>query len=161
MPHSFGFRARTRDKFSKAYRTRGMAGLSRHLITFRRGDYVDIKVDSSQHKGMPYHFYHGRTGVVFNVTQNAVGVEITKTVGNRQLRKRIHARVEHVRRSRCNEDFLRRVKINDALKHEAKQKGEKVSVKRQCEVAKPGKMIKSKTTKQKVFAPLSFISNTF
>jgi len=161
MPHSFGFRARTRDKFAKAYRTRGMAGVSRHLTTFKRGDYVDIKVDSSQHKGMPHHLYHGRTGVVFNVTNNAVGIEVTKLVNTKQLRKRIHARIEHVRRSRCNEDFLRRVKTNDCIKHEAKQKGEKVSVKRQCAVAKPGKMIHSKKTVQETFAPLTFISNVF
>lgn len=25
-------------------------------------------------KGMPYKVYHGKTGVVYNVTQNAVGV---------------------------------------------------------------------------------------
>ena len=39
-------------------------------------------------KGMPYGFYHGRTGVVFNVNRNAIGVEVTKVVGIRQLRKR-------------------------------------------------------------------------
>ena len=78
MPHSFGTRARTRDKFSKAYRTKGRAGLSTYLTPFKRGDYVDIKVDSSQQKGMPYNIYHGKTGVVFNVTAHAVGVEVTK-----------------------------------------------------------------------------------
>lgn len=161
MPHSFGFRARTRSKFAKAYRTRGAAGLSRFLTTYKRGDYVDVKCDSSQQKGMPHHFYHGKTGIIFNVTKNAVGVEITKTVGNRQLRKRIHVRIEHVRRSRCNEDFLQRVKKNDAIKAAAKQEGKKVSVKRACPTAKPGKTIKSSSTVQEVFAPLSFISNTF
>lgn len=161
MPHSFGFRARTRDKFAKAFRTRGVAGLSRYLTPLKRGDYVDIKVDSSQHKGMPHNFYHGRTGRVFNVTKNAVGVECTKVVGIRQLRKRFHCRIEHVRRSRCNEDFLRRVRTNDALKHEAKQKGEKAVVKRPCPGPKPGKMIKAKSTVQEVFAPLTFISNHF
>jgi large subunit ribosomal protein L21e len=25
-------------------------------------------------KGMPYKVYHGKTGIVYNVTQNAVGV---------------------------------------------------------------------------------------
>ena len=48
---------------------------------------------------------------------------ITKVVGNRQLRKRLHVRVEHVRRSRCNEDFLKRVKETDKIKHDAKEKG--------------------------------------
>ena len=40
MPHSFGKRARTRDKFSKAFKTKGMPGLSRYLATYKRGDYV-------------------------------------------------------------------------------------------------------------------------
>merc|ERR1719145_120882 len=133
MPHSFGFRARTRDKFSKAYKTKGLASVSRLMTPFKRGDYVDIKVDASQQKGMPYNYYHGRTGVVFNVTKHAVGVECTKEVGNRQLRKRLHVRIEHVRRSRCNEDFLARVKKNDAIKAEANKKGEKVVCKREPE----------------------------
>lgn len=161
MPHSFGFRARTRDKFAKAYRTRGMPGLARYLTSFKRGDYVDIKVDSSQHKGMPHHFYHGRTGRIFNVTKSSVGVECTKTVNTRQLRKRFHCRIEHVRRSRCNEDFLQRVRSNDALKSEAKKAGKKIVVKRPCPGPKAGKMIKAKKTVQEVFAPLTFISNHF
>eukprot|EP00913_Durusdinium_trenchii_P009893 g9285.t1 len=93
-------------------------GLARYLVNFKRGDYVDIVVDPSVQKGMPYSFYHGRTGIVFNVNRNALGVEITKIVGNRQLRKRIHVRIEHVRKSRCNEAFKHRVKENDLKKQQ-------------------------------------------
>merc|ERR1711957_404308 len=96
--------------------------------------------------GMPYQFYHGRSGVIFNVTKKAVGVELTKVIGNRQLRKRVHVRVEHVRRSRCNEDFLKRVKETDALKHEAKVKGEKIVVKREPIGPRPPQMIRAKQT---------------
>merc|ERR1711879_753910 len=105
-------------------------GVSRYLTVFRRGDYVDIVVDPSIQKGMPYSFYHGRTGVVFNVNRNAIGVEITKIVGNHQLRKRIHVRHEHLRKSRCNEAFLKRVKENDVKKREAKARGETLKCKR-------------------------------
>merc|ERR1712194_224701 len=76
----------------------------------------DIVVDGSIHKGMPYSFYHGKTGIVFNVNRNALGVEMTKIVGNRQLKKRIHVRIEHIKKSRCNESFLKRVKENDQKK---------------------------------------------
>merc|ERR1712146_112242 len=110
---------------------------------FKRGDYVDIVVDASIQKGMPYGFYHGRTGVVYNVNRNAIGVEITKIVGNRQMRKRIHVRHEHLRKSRCNEAFLKRVKENDAKKREAKLQGESVSVKRLPEGPKPMKIVKA------------------
>ena len=161
MPHSFGLRARTRDKFAKAYKTKGRAGLSVYLTPYKRGDYVDVKVDASEQKGMPYQFYHGRSGVVFNVNKTAVGVELTKTVGNRQLRKRVNVRVEHVRRSRCNEDFLKRVKETDAKKHEAKVKGEKIVVKRQPKGPRPAEMIRAKDTVTETFAPLEFVANHF
>merc|ERR1739838_56889 len=97
---------------------------------FKRGDFVDIVVDPSVQKGMPYSFYHGRSRVVFNVNRNAIGVEMTKVIGNRQLRKRIHVRCEHVRKSRCNESFLKRVKENDQKKRDAKLEGKAVNCKR-------------------------------
>ncbi len=86
-------------------------------------DYVDVKANASVHKGMPHKFYHGRTGIVWNVTPRAIGVEINKQVRNRIVKKRIHVRVEHVQPSRCREDFLNRVRHNEQLKKEAKAKG--------------------------------------
>ena len=121
---SKGYRKGTRNKFSKAYRTKGMPGVSRYLTVFRRGDYVDVVVDPSIQKGMPFSFYHGRTGVVFNVNKSAIGVEITKILGNKQIIKKIHLKAEHLRKSRCNEDFLLRVKENDEKKRKAKAEGE-------------------------------------
>lgn len=44
-------------------------------------------------------------------------------VGNRQIKKRIHVRVEHVQPSRCREDFLKRRVENDAAKVAAKAAG--------------------------------------
>lgn len=44
-------------------------------------------------------------------------------MNGRIIPKRIHVRVEHVHPSRCKEEFLKRVKTNDAFKHEAKVKG--------------------------------------
>lgn len=118
MVHSFGKRARTRDKYSKPFRRHGVASVSRLIQVFKRGEYVDIVCDPSQQKGMPFSYYHGKTGVVFNVTQRAVGVEVKKQVGNRQILKRLHVRVEHVRKSRCNEEFLRRKKENDRIRRQ-------------------------------------------
>ena len=155
-----GFRGRTRNKFSKAYKTKGLPGISTYLTPFKRGDYVDIKVDSSVQKGMPYHFYHGRTGIIFNITKSAVGVEVTKTVGMRQLRKRLHVKIEHVRRSRCNEEFLRRVKENDQLKQDAKLVGKKIITKRMPQGPRDGKIIKATEDNVEVLAPLPFIENT-
>mmetsp|Transcript_3721 Transcript_3721/g.8135 ORF Transcript_3721/g.8135 Transcript_3721/m.8135 type:complete len:166 (+) Transcript_3721:77-574(+) len=157
----WGYRHGTRDKFSKKYRTKGMPGLAKYLPVFKKGDYVDIVVDPSIQKGMPYGFYHGRTGVIFNINKNAVGVEMNKVVGNHQLKKRIHVRVEHVRKSRCNQDFLERVKENDKKKAAAKESGEKISTKRVPEGPKPMKIVQAKEEDLVVLAPLPFIENYF
>merc|ERR1712050_613162 len=142
-------------------KTKGMPGASRYLTQFKRGDYVDIVVDSSIQKGMPYSFYHGRSGVVFNVNRNAIGVEMTKVVGNRQLRKRIHVRCEHVRKSRCNESFLKRVKENDQKKRDAKLEGKTAICKRQPEGSKEMKIVKATEEDVEVLAPLPFVENYF
>lgn len=79
---------------------------------------------------MPYKVYHGKTGVVYNVTKSSVGVIIYKKVWHRYIEKRINVRVEHVQASRSREDFLKRVKANAAAKKEARANGTTVQVKR-------------------------------
>merc|ERR1712232_773883 len=133
----------------------------RYLHAYRRGDLVDVKIDPSVQKGMPYSLYHGRTGRVFDVNKNGVGIEMAKVVGNRQLLKRMHVRGEHLRHSRCNEAFLKRVKENDAKKAEAKQKGKKISCKRVPEGPKPMKIVKAKQDDILVLAPVPFVENYF
>eukprot|EP01123_Difflugia_compressa_P005888 TRINITY_DN17_c0_g1_i1.p1 TRINITY_DN17_c0_g1~~TRINITY_DN17_c0_g1_i1.p1 ORF type:complete len:177 (-),score=24.65 TRINITY_DN17_c0_g1_i1:129-659(-) len=116
MPHSFGYRARTRSKFSRPFRQSGTIPLSVYLRTYKVGDYVDIVANGTVHKGMPHKYYHGRTGVVWNVTPRAVGVEVSKRVKTRILKKRIHVRIEHVKPSKCRDEFLARRKKNDELR---------------------------------------------
>lgn len=52
----------------------------------QRGDYVDIKCNPSIHKGMPFKYYHGRTGIVFNVTKTSLGVRVNKQASRGLLR---------------------------------------------------------------------------
>ena len=80
---------------------------------------------------MPYKFYHGRTGKVFNVNPRAIGVIMNKLVGNRIIAKRIHVRVEHLRPSQCRAAFVARIQTNDAKKTEASKAGKPISTKRQ------------------------------
>ena len=146
MPHSYGQRARTRQMFSRDFRQRGRLPLSTYLKLYRVGDLVDVKADPAIQKGMPNKVYHGRTGRVWNVAKNSVGVEINKRVGNRILKKRVTVRTEHIRHSRSREDFLRRVRANDKLKAEAKKKGEKYpSTKRQVELPAGSYTVNMKT----------------
>ncbi|XP_072024511.1 large ribosomal subunit protein eL21-like [Amphiura filiformis] len=122
-PH--GKRRGTRYMFSRDFRKTGVEPLSTFLHVFKRGDFVDIKGNGAFQKGMPYKVYHGRTGKVFNVTPHAVGVIVNKQVGNRMIAKRINVRVEHVRPSKCRDDFLKRVKENERKRKEWKEGGKK------------------------------------
>jgi len=117
--------------------------MSTYLLNYRVGDIVDIKANAAQQKGMPHKYYHGfvrfrlvslsvltdmhvchrRTGIVYNVTPHAVGVIVYKVVGNRYIEKRVNLRVEHVRHSKCRQEFLDRVKRNHEARVAAKEKG--------------------------------------
>ena len=146
MPHSYGYRARTRDMFARPFRKQGTHELGqKYFLNYKLGDIVDIKADGSVHKGMPHKFYHGRTGIVFNVTKHAVGVEVNKIVRGYMLKKRIHVRVEHVRPSKCRLDFLKRVKENEVKKREAKKNGQKIDLKRRPGQPRSGEFIEAKT----------------
>lgn len=138
MPHSYGIRARTRHMFKKNFRDHGPIHLSQYLMNVKVGDYVDIFANPSIHKGMPHKGYHGRTGIVFNVTKSAVGVRVNKFVNGRIIEKRIHVRVEHVRHSKCQKEILRRKKENEAAKEEARKTGVKVNLKREPKAPKEG-----------------------
>lgn len=104
--------------------------MSTYLTTYRVGDIVDIKANASEQKGLPHKFYHGKTGIVYNVTPRGVGVICYKVVNGRYMEKRVNLRVEHVKHSKCRQEFLDRVKSNAAKKREAKAKGEHVELKR-------------------------------
>jgi large subunit ribosomal protein L21e len=104
--------------------------MGQYLMQVKVGDYVDIFADPSIHKGMPHKGYHGRTGIIFNVTKSAVGVRVNKKVNGRIIEKRIHVRIEHVRKSKCQQEILRRKKENEAAKEQARTTGTTVNLKR-------------------------------
>mmetsp|Transcript_14590 Transcript_14590/g.24174 ORF Transcript_14590/g.24174 Transcript_14590/m.24174 type:complete len:161 (-) Transcript_14590:225-707(-) len=131
MPHSFGYRAQTRTLFKKAFKTNGRCKTTTMLRTFKRGDYVDIKVDSSIHKGMPFKHYHGRTGIIFNVNKRACGVLVNKEVNGRIIKKQLHISMPHLLPSTCQAQIIARKKENDAIKKAVKEgKAEKQNLKR-------------------------------
>merc|ERR1712088_1040673 len=102
MTNAKGYRRGTRDMFSSAYK-----------------------------KGMPHKAYHGKTGRVFNVSKQALGVVVNKRVRGKILPKRIYVRVEHVKHSQCRQEFLDRVQSNDEKKKAANAEGKRVVLKRQ------------------------------
>ena len=127
--------------FSRPFRQRGMIKLSTYLTTYKVGDYVDIKVNPAQVKGMPFKHYHGRTGVIYNITKRAVGVRVAKAVNGRIINKHLNVRVEHVVPSKCQNEIIKRKVMNEEAKKKAKETGEKVNLKRMPKQPKPGFII--------------------
>jgi large subunit ribosomal protein L21e len=158
MPHSYGYRARTRHLFSRDFRKHGMPGLSVYLKQYHIGDWVDIKANGAVHRGMPHRFYHGRTGVVYNVTPHAVGVIVNKRVRHRIIPKRINVRIEHIQPSKCRDDFLCRVKKNDVRRREAikTESKKKLYLKRQPTGPRKGHWIKAKKNQLKTVTPIPY-----
>jgi len=146
MTNSKGYRRGTRDMFSRPYKKHGVIPLSTYLKVYKIGDIVDIKGNGAVQKGMPYKAYHGKTGRVYNVTPHAVGVIVNKRVRGKILPKRINVRIEHVKHSKCREDFLRRVKENESLLKAAKEKGKWVSLKRQPKPPRQARVVKNPPT---------------
>ena len=105
---------------------------------------------------MPHKVYHGKTGVIYNVTKSAVGVIIYKKVGNRYIEKRVNVRVEHVSLSRSREKFLRRVKDNAAAKRKAKEEGTHLNLKRQPVMPREARTIDAKENKPQTITPIPY-----
>jgi len=156
MPHSFGYRARTRHMFKRGFKEHGLVKMSTYLVTYRVGDIVDIKANAAQQKGMPHKYYHGRTGVVYNVTPSAVGVIVHKVVGNRYMEKRVNLRVEHVKHSKSRQEFLERVKVNAVKSREAKEKGEKVSLKRIPTLPREARTVSAASSPPQTIVPVRY-----
>ncbi|AEO54979.1 hypothetical protein MYCTH_75107 [Thermothelomyces thermophilus ATCC 42464] len=156
MGHPAGLRAGTRYAFSRGFRQHGQIRLSTYLRQYRVGDIVDIKVNGAVQKGMAHKVYHGKTGVIYNVTKSAVGIIIYKKVKHRYIEKRINVRIEHIQPSRSREDFLRRVKENAELKKKAKAEGKPVQLKRQPAMPREARTISFKDNKPETVAPVAY-----
>lgn len=105
---------------------------------------------------MPHKVYHGKTGVVYNVTKSAVGVIIYKRVGNRYIEKRVNVRVEHVALSRSREEFITRVKENAGKKQKAKAEGTHVFLKRQPVAPRAARTVDAKENVPETITPIPY-----
>ncbi|XP_076468095.1 large ribosomal subunit protein eL21-like isoform X2 [Babylonia areolata] len=157
MTNPKGYRRGTRYMFSRQFRKKGVTHLSTYMKVYKRGDIVDIKGDGAIQKGMPFKFYHGKTGRIFNVTKHAVGVVVNKRVGNRIIPKKINVRVEHIKHSNCRLDFLNRVKLNEEKKRQAKEKACRCSAKeRSPKQPREGHFVSTKYNKPQWIQPIPY-----
>ncbi|KAI9851051.1 MAG: hypothetical protein M1838_004577 [Thelocarpon superellum] len=156
MGHAAGLRAGTRYAFSRPFKQKGMIKLSTYLRQYKVGDIVDVKANGAVQKGMPHKVYHGKTGVIYNVTRSAVGVIIYKKVGNRYIEKRVNLRIEHVSLSRSREEFVRRVKQNAEKKKKAKAEGAHIHLKRQPVMPREARTVSMKENKPETIVPVAY-----
>ncbi len=75
---------------------------------------------------------------------------------NKIIQKRINVRVEHVKHSNCRKDFLRRVKENEEKRRLAKEKGEKVNLKRQPVGPRKGHFVNTKGKEPELVEPIPY-----
>ena len=85
---------------------------------------------------------------------------VYKVVGNRYMEKRVNLRVEHVKHSKCRDDFLNRVKSNAAAKKEAKAKGETVLLKRLPAAPRESRTVSTQNNLPQTLAPVAYGQST-
>ncbi|MBE6528358.1 MAG: 50S ribosomal protein L21e [Thermoplasmata archaeon] len=95
MQASSGTRTKTRNKLKKSVRARGLSPITKAFQTFETGEKVNIIIDPSVHKGMPFSRFHGLTGVV--VGERGAAYEVSVKDGNKT--KMVVARPEHLVRN--------------------------------------------------------------
>lgn len=129
------------------------------MVLFRRGQcefWNQFIGQYTELTSMPHKVYHGKTGVVFNVTKSSLGIIIYKRVRTRYIEKRISVRIEHVRHSRSREDFVNRVKLNAAKRREAKANGTHVHLKRQAIGPRESHVVSMKENVPETVAPVPY-----
>lgn len=90
------------------------------------------------------------------VAPRAVGVICYKVVNGRYMEKRVNVRIEHVKHSKCRQEFLDRVKSNAAAKKEAKAKGEVVVLKRLPAQPREARTVSTKNNTPQTLAALPY-----
>lgn len=73
---SKGLRRRTRSKFKKRPRERGLSPITRAFQTYTTGEKANIIIDPSVHKGQPHSRFHGKTGTVVGTQGNAYLLDV-------------------------------------------------------------------------------------
>jgi large subunit ribosomal protein L21e len=95
MKATKGTRTKTRNLLRKKPRARGLSPITKAMQVFDEGDKVNIVIDPSVHKGMPFSRFHGLTGTV--IGRRGAAFEVRVKDGNKD--KIVIARPEHLVRN--------------------------------------------------------------
>jgi len=93
MAHHNGPRKKTRYKFKKELRQRGLPPVTSVIQQFEVGAKVHIVVNSSVQKGMPHRRFHGLTGTVIGKRGRAWMLSIK----DGEAEKTVIARPQHLK----------------------------------------------------------------
>ncbi|UAL07620.1 MAG: 50S ribosomal protein L21e [Candidatus Methanogranum gryphiswaldense] len=96
MQASRGTRTKTRQVLKKKPRASGLSPITKAFQTFDSGERVNIFIDPSVHKGMPFSRFHGLTGVI--IGPRGAAYEVSVKAGNKT--KTVVARPEHLVRTK-------------------------------------------------------------
>ncbi len=73
---SKGIMEKTRQKYRRGPRQRGLSPITRSFQKFELGDKVTILIDSSVQKGWPHNRFHGMTGTVVEKRGRAYVIDV-------------------------------------------------------------------------------------
>lgn len=93
---SKGLRKRTRQKFRKRARKRGLSPITHSFVEYQEGEKANIIIDPSIHKGQPHSRFHGQTGTVIGNQGRAYLLEVRMG----KMNKRVIVGPEHLRKVR-------------------------------------------------------------
>ena len=93
MAHHNGPCKKTRYKFKKDLRKRGLPPVSMVIQEFEVGQKVHVVVEPSVQKGMPHRRFHGRTGTIIGQRGRAWLLEIR----DGDATKQVIARSQHLK----------------------------------------------------------------
>lgn len=92
---SKGTRTKTRNVIKKKPRARGLSPITLEMQRFDVGQKVNIVIDPSVHKGMPFSRFHGKTGTV--LAERGRAYEVAVKEGNKM--KMVVARPQHLKKN--------------------------------------------------------------
>ncbi|TET91841.1 MAG: 50S ribosomal protein L21e [Methanomassiliicoccales archaeon] len=93
---SKGLRRRTRQKFRRRARERGLSPITRSFVEYEEGEKANIVIDPSIQKGQPHSRFHGQTGTVIGNQGRAYLLEVKM---GRKI-KRVIVNPEHLRKAK-------------------------------------------------------------
>jgi large subunit ribosomal protein L21e len=96
VKRSKGLRSKSRNILRKKPRDRGIKSITNALQIYKKGDSVNIVIDSSVHKGMPHIRFHGKTGKV----EGKQGKSYIVGIKDGKKNKTLVIRSEHLRRAK-------------------------------------------------------------